>query len=76
MSLFKLTKTLADNFDLFLKDKVLVEGSLKLTPPKSNLSSTITTSGWTIFALTCNNKLLPPLINIGTSALKFGLGSL
>ena len=50
ISLFKLTMTQADNFDLFLKDRVLVEGSLKLTPPKSNLSSTIITSGCTMLA--------------------------
>ena len=44
-SLFKLTTTLASNFELFLKVKSRIVGSLKLTPPKSNLSWTIKTSG-------------------------------
>ena len=41
MSLFKFTKTFADNFELFLKVNNLEVGSLKLTPPKSKLSWTI-----------------------------------
>ena len=37
-SLFKLTTTLASNFELFLNVNKRIVGSLKLTPPKSNLS--------------------------------------
>ena len=48
---------------------------MKHTPPKSNLSSSIITSGWTILAWTFNNKLFPPLINIGISAVKLGFGT-
>ena len=44
-SLFKLTTTLASNFELFLNVNKRIVGSLKLTPPKSNLSWTMNTSG-------------------------------
>ena len=65
---------MAGNFDLLEKVKVLTFGSLKQTPPKSNLSSSIIISGCTIFACTLSNKVFPPLINIGISAVKLGFG--
>ena len=75
-SLFKLTTTLASNFELFLNVNNLIVGSLKLTPPKSNFSWTMKTSGWTTLALIIRVNFFPPLIKIGTSATNSGFGSL